>query len=47
MEQSGIWSVNQLKQRADGKYRDIDLGLRSFTSGSTYSGVAPFVFVTR
>ncbi|WP_321798261.1 ATPase [Caballeronia sp. J97] len=47
LEQSGIWSVNQLKQRADGTYRDIDLGLRSFTSGSVYGGVAPFVFVAR
>ncbi len=47
LEQDGVWSVNQLRQRADGKYRDVDLGLRSFSSGSAYGGVAPFVLVTR
>ncbi|WP_250516928.1 ATPase [Caballeronia sp. INDeC2] len=47
LERSGIWSVNQIRQRADGKYRNVDLGLRSFTSGEVYNGVAPFVSVTR
>ncbi|WP_250866595.1 ATPase [Caballeronia sp. INSB1] len=47
LERSGVWSVNQLKQRADGKYRSTDLGLRSFTSGATYNGLAPFVLVAR
>jgi hypothetical protein len=47
LERSDTWSVNQLKQRADGKYRSTDLGLRSFTSGTVSSGVAPFVVVTR
>jgi hypothetical protein len=47
LERSGVWSVNQLKQRADGKYRSTDLGLRSFTSGPTYNGLAPFVLVAR
>ncbi|SAK98859.1 hypothetical protein AWB77_05900 [Caballeronia fortuita] len=47
LEQNGVWSVNQLKPRAGGKYRDIDLGLRSFASGAVYGGVAPFVFVSR
>ncbi|SAK82806.1 hypothetical protein AWB75_05311 [Caballeronia catudaia] len=47
LERSGVWSVNQLRHRADGTYRNIDLGMRSFTSGSAYSGIAPFVFVAR
>lgn len=47
LERSGNWSVNQLKQGTNGKYRSTDLGLRSFTSGSTYSGTAPFVIVAR
>ncbi|KXU82836.1 ATPase [Caballeronia megalochromosomata] len=46
-ERSGIWSANELKQRADGRYRNTDLGLHSFTSGSVNSGVAPFVLVAR
>ncbi|SAK79921.1 hypothetical protein AWB80_04976 [Caballeronia pedi] len=46
-EQEGTWSVSQLKQMANGKYRSVDLGLRSFTSGSVYSSVAPFVVVAR
>ncbi|GJH25005.1 M57 family metalloprotease [Caballeronia novacaledonica] len=47
LERSDTWSVNQLKQRSDGKYRSTDLGLRSFTSGTVSSSVAPFVVVTR
>ena len=47
LERSGAWSVNQLKQQADGTYGDTDLGMRSFTSGSAYSGLAPFVIVAR
>ncbi|BBU31302.1 hypothetical protein BTHE68_50360 [Burkholderia sp. THE68] len=42
-ERSEIWFVDQLKQRADDKYRSTDLGLRSFQSGSVPNGVTPFV----
>ncbi|SPB14368.1 hypothetical protein NOV72_01610 [Caballeronia novacaledonica] len=46
-ERSDIASVSQLKQRANGKYRSIDLGMRSFTSGSVPGGVTPFVALAR
>ncbi|BAO91017.1 ATPase [Caballeronia cordobensis] len=47
LERTGVWSVNQAKPQSDGSYKNADLGLRSFTSGSAYGGVAPFVFVAR
>ncbi|SAK49815.1 hypothetical protein AWB76_01379 [Caballeronia temeraria] len=46
LEENSAWSVHQLTQRTNGTYRDTDLGLRSYASGSVYNGVAPFVFVT-
>lgn len=47
LERNGKWSVNQLQPQADGSYKSIDLGLKSFSSGAAYGGIAPFVFVSR
>jgi hypothetical protein len=46
-ERNGTWSVSQLQPQADGSYKSIDLGLKSFSSGAGYGGIAPFVFVSR
>ncbi|MDR5745839.1 ATPase [Caballeronia sp. LZ029] len=47
LERNGNWSVNQLQPQADGSYKNVNLGLKSFSSGPAYGGVAPFVFISR